>query len=74
MKREDMADLTALVVVAEEQNPDLEPVEVLPPDELAKLPPKLQRWFGRSGPFEFRHVYPRDELNPPKRPPRQQSR
>ena len=51
---------------------DLEPVEPLPADELAKLPPKLQRWFGRSGPFEFRHVYPRDELNPPKRPPFQQ--
>jgi acyl-CoA thioesterase-2 len=51
---------------------DVEPVEALPPDELAKLPPKLQRWFGRSGPFEFRHVYPRDELNPPKRPPFQQ--
>ena len=51
---------------------DLEPVEVLPPEELARLPPKLQRWFGRSGPFEFRHVYPRDELNPPKRPPFQQ--
>jgi len=51
---------------------DVEPVEALPPEELAKLPPKLQRWFGRSGPFEFRHVYPRDELNPPKRPPFQQ--
>jgi acyl-CoA thioesterase-2 len=51
---------------------DVEPVESLPPDELAKLPPKLQRWFGRSGPFEIRHVYPRDELNPPKRPPFQQ--
>ena len=51
---------------------DVEPAEMLPADELAKLPPKLQRWFGRSGPFEFRHVYPRDELNPPKRPPFQQ--
>jgi acyl-CoA thioesterase-2 len=51
---------------------DLEPTSPLPGDELAKLPPKLQRWFGRSGPFEFRHVYPRDELNPPKRPPFQQ--
>jgi acyl-CoA thioesterase-2 len=51
---------------------DVEPVEALPPDELARLPPKLQRWFGRSGPFEFRPVYPRDELNPPKRPPFQQ--
>ena len=51
---------------------DVEPVEALPAEELARLPPKLQRWFGRSGPFEFRHVYPRDELNPPKRPPFQQ--
>jgi acyl-CoA thioesterase-2 len=51
---------------------DVEPSESLPPDELAKLPPKLQRWFGRSGPFEFRHIYPRDELNPTKRPPFQQ--
>ncbi|MFX7898872.1 acyl-CoA thioesterase II, partial [Acinetobacter baumannii] len=31
-----------------------------------------QRWLSRQGPFEFRHVYPRDELNPPKRPPYQQ--
>lgn len=51
---------------------DIEPTAALPPEELARLPPKLQRWFGRSGPFEFRHVYPRDELNPPKRPPFQQ--
>lgn len=51
---------------------DLEPTVALPAAELARLPPKLQRWFGRSGPFEFRHVYPRDELNPPKRPPFQQ--
>ncbi len=51
---------------------DIEPDAGLPPEVLAKLPPKLQRWFGRSGPFEFRHVYPRDDLNPPKRPPFQQ--
>jgi acyl-CoA thioesterase II len=51
---------------------DIEPVAPMPPEELARLPVKLQRWFGRSGPFEFRHVYPRDELNPPKRPPFQQ--
>ena len=51
---------------------DVEPTHALPAEELAKLPVKLQRWFGRSGPFEFRHVYPRDELNPPKRPPFQQ--
>ena len=50
---------------------DLSPPVPLPPAEFAKLPPKLQRWLGRSGPFEFRHVYPRDELHPPKRPPQQ---
>jgi acyl-CoA thioesterase-2 len=51
---------------------DVEPTPALPAEELAKLPVKLQRWFGRSGPFEFRPIYPRDELNPPKRPPFQQ--
>lgn len=51
---------------------DIEPPPPLPAEVLAKLPPKLQRWFGLEGPFEFRHVYPRDDLNPPKRPPFQQ--
>jgi acyl-CoA thioesterase-2 len=51
---------------------DVEPPPALPPHEFERLPPKLQRWFGRSGPFEFRPIYPRDELNPPKRPPFQQ--
>ena len=51
---------------------DIEPSTSLPPEELAKLPIKVQRWLSRMGPFEFRHVYPRDELNPPKRPPFQQ--
>lgn len=51
---------------------DLAPPAPLPQAEFDKLPPKLQRWFRRSGPFEFRPVYPRDELNPPKRPPYQQ--
>ncbi|MBS0227034.1 MAG: acyl-CoA thioesterase II [Proteobacteria bacterium] len=51
---------------------DIEPAPPLSPEELAKLPTKVQRWLDRSGPFEFRHVYPRDELNPPKRPPFQQ--
>lgn len=44
----------------------------LAPDVLAKLPPKLQRWVGCGGPFEFRPVYPRDEFHPSKRPPYQQ--
>jgi acyl-CoA thioesterase-2 len=51
---------------------DLAPAPPIPPSELAKLPTKVQRWLDRQGPFEFRHVYPRDELNPPKRPPYQQ--
>ncbi len=51
---------------------DIEPAPALPPETLAKLPTKVQRWLSRMGPFEFRHVYPRDELNPPKRPPFQQ--
>jgi acyl-CoA thioesterase-2 len=51
---------------------DIEPSPNVPPDVLARLPTKVQRWLSRMGPFEFRHVYPRDELNPPKRPPFQQ--
>jgi acyl-CoA thioesterase-2 len=51
---------------------DLAPAPAIPPDVLAKLPTKVQRWLDRQGPFEFRHVYPRDELDPAKRPPYQQ--
>jgi acyl-CoA thioesterase-2 len=51
---------------------DIEPTPALPPEVFAKLPTKVQRWLSRMGPFEFRHVYPRDDLNPPKRPPFQQ--
>lgn len=51
---------------------DLPAPERLPPEELAGLPAKLQRWLARKGPFEFRHVYPRNELKPTKRPPYQQ--
>jgi acyl-CoA thioesterase-2 len=50
---------------------DLEPMRYAP-ELLAGLPPKVQRWLAQEGPFEFRHVYPRDELRPPKRPPYQQ--
>lgn len=50
---------------------DLPPMQPLPAEELAKLPVKLQRWLGIDGPFEFRHVWPRDELHPVKRPPYQ---
>ena len=51
---------------------ELDPAPAIPEQVLATLPTKIQRWLDRSGPFEFRHVYPRDELNPPKRPPYQQ--
>jgi len=51
---------------------DIAPAEPLAPEALAKLPVKVQRWLSRMNPFEFRHVYPRDELKPPKRPPYQQ--
>ena len=51
---------------------DIDPAPPLPPEVLEKLPTKVQRWLDRAGPFEFRHVYPRDELDPPKRPPYQQ--
>ena len=56
-------------VPAPDELPPLPPID---PEVLAKLPPKLQRWLSRGGPFVFRHVYPRDELNPSKRPPFQQ--
>ena len=51
---------------------DIAPTPEVAPEVLATLPTKVQRWLSRQGPFEFRHVYPRDELNPPKRPPYQQ--
>ena len=54
------------------QPEDIPPAPPVPAEVMATLPPKVQRWLSRRGPFEFRHVYPRDELNPPKRPPFQQ--
>lgn len=51
---------------------DIDPSPSVPDSVREKLPIKVQRWLSRQGPFEFRHVYPRDELNPPKRPPYQQ--
>ena len=50
---------------------DLPPRPELPAEELARISPKLRRWLGMRGPFEFRRVYPRDELNPGKQPPYQ---
>ena len=48
---------------------DIEPMQPLAPEQLAKLPEKLQRWLGVDAPFEFRHVWPQDKLHPVKRPP-----
>ena len=54
-------------------DPDQIPLPApMPADELAKLPVKVQRWLARKGAFEFRHVHPRNELKPEKRPPNQQ--
>ena len=48
---------------------ELEPMNHLSPDELARLPVKVQRWMGIDGPLEFRQVWPRNELDPARRPP-----
>ena len=48
---------------------DIEPMQPLTADQLAKLPVKLQRWLGVDSPIEFRHVWPQDRLHPVKRPP-----
>jgi acyl-CoA thioesterase II len=48
---------------------DLPAPHGLPAEALARLPPKLQRWLSTDGPFQYRFVRPRDELNPAKRPP-----
>jgi acyl-CoA thioesterase-2 len=50
---------------------DLDPPEPIDPERFAHIPAKLQRWLSASGPFEFRHVWPRDEIKVPKRPPLQ---
>ncbi len=50
---------------------ELEPPPPLPPEQLATLPVKLQRWLGMKGPFEFRPLVPRNELAPKIRPPHQ---
>ena len=51
---------------------DIEPPEPIAPDQLSAISATLQRWLLREGPFEFRYVYPRDEIKVPKRPPYQQ--
>jgi len=50
---------------------DIDPLPPVPPERLARLPVKLQRWLGVDSPIEFRHVWPQDKLNPVKRPPYQ---
>lgn len=48
---------------------DVSESDPIDPVMLSKVSAKLQRWLAFKGPFEFRHVYPRDELKRPKRPP-----
>ena len=48
---------------------DIEPPHAVDPEQFSHISAKLQRWMARGGPFEFRHVYPRDEIKVPKRPP-----
>ncbi|MET0289868.1 MAG: acyl-CoA thioesterase II [Pseudoxanthomonas sp.] len=56
-------------VPAPEDVPELDPV---PAHIMSTLAPKVQRWLSRQGPFEFRHVQPRNELKPERLPPFQQ--
>ena len=48
---------------------DLTEADPIDPRLMEKVSAKQQRWLSSKGPFEFRHVYPRDELKRPKRPP-----
>lgn len=50
---------------------DLAPPPAPTDAERQRLPIKLQRWLDRNGPFEYRRVTPRDELNPAPQPPQQ---
>lgn len=50
---------------------DLPKVDMISADELDRVPAKRQRWLNNSGPFEFRHVHPRNEVHPTKQPPYQ---
>lgn len=49
---------------------DLPPYNPVPPGELDNVPAMRKRWLSK-GPFEFRHVHPRNELNPTRQPPYQ---
>ncbi|MEO8011091.1 MAG: acyl-CoA thioesterase II, partial [Dokdonella sp.] len=53
------------------QPEDLPPYNIVPPEDLDKIPAMRRRWLSSEGPFEFRHVHPRNELHPIKQPPAQ---
>ena len=44
---------------------------VVPAEDLDRVPAMRRRWLSNEGPFEFRHVHPRNEANPTKQPPYQ---
>ena len=48
---------------------DIRSPDPLPADVLATLPSKVRRWLDRAGPFEFRPVHPRNDLQPARQPP-----
>lgn len=48
---------------------DLAEAEPISEALLDQVSAKQRRWLSNVGPFEFRQVYPRDELKRPKRPP-----
>jgi len=48
---------------------DIRAPDPLPAHVLATLPSKVRRWLDRAGPFEFRPVHPRNDLEPARQPP-----
>jgi len=48
---------------------DLPVMRDISAEDMARAPQKLQRWFYRFGPFEFRTVIDQDPFNPVPRPP-----
>ncbi len=50
---------------------ELPVVDLIPPEDLARVPAQSRRWLSNAGPFEFRHVHPRNEANPTRQPPYQ---
>jgi acyl-CoA thioesterase-2 len=50
---------------------DLSSESNIPEDRLEQVPPFLQRWFTRTGPFDFRPVQKIDVFNPSPQPPHQ---